>query len=320
MLLVTNLLPLALYYWLLVGLIERWGQTDWGKILAVAAASWGTYLTTFVVTLNNHLPAAICTLIALHVFISIWYDDERRARYFFIAGLAAALAAANELPALSLVGLLGLALLWKDWWRTLCFGLPPVVLVAAAFFGTNFVAHDTWIPPYAQRDPDNNWYDYEGSHWRPENRTGIDRGEPSRPIYAAHSLVGHHGVFSLTPMWCLSMVGILLLMRGDRETSMPALAIGIAVLSIVCMTFYLLRPEIDRKYGGVCSGFRWMFWFTPLWLFTMLPALDGMADFRARRCLAYSCLAVSVFSASYPSANPWQHPWPYEVLQYVGWI
>ena len=48
------------------------------------------------------------------MFIRIWYDEQLQARQFIVAGLAAGFAAANELPALSLVGLLGLALLWKD--------------------------------------------------------------------------------------------------------------------------------------------------------------------------------------------------------------
>ncbi len=35
----------------------------------------------------------------------------------------------------------------------------------------------------------------------------MDRGEPSHAVYIFHSLVGHHGIFSLTPFWLLSVVG-----------------------------------------------------------------------------------------------------------------
>ena len=318
LLVITNILPLAAYFWLLIGLIERWGDTDWGRVFAAMTACWGTYLSTFAVTLNNHLPAAICTLVALHAFIRIWYDDDARPRYFVACGLAAAFAAANELPALSLLGLLGSALLWKDWRRTVLFGVPAVLLVAVAFFAINYVAHDSLRPPYMHREPGANWYDYPGSHWTSE-RTGVDAGEPSKAVYAFHSLVGHHGIFSLTPVWCLSVAGVFLLAQSRRAVPMPTIAWGIAILSLVCLTFYLfLRPEIDRNYGGVTSGFRWMFWFTPLWIFAMVPAVDQMALRRSGRVVGYAMLAVSVFSVSYPSANPWQHPWAYALMAYFG--
>ena len=52
----------------------------------------------------------------------------------------------------------------------------------------------------------------------------------------------------------------------------------IAALTLVCLVFYIgLRPQEDRNYGGMTSGFRWMFWFTPLWLVAMLPAADRLA-------------------------------------------
>ena len=44
-------------------------------------------------------------------------------------------------------------------------------------------------------------------------------------------------------------------------------------LTAVGLTFYLSRPMIDRNYGGVSCGFRWMFWLTPLWLLALVPAL-----------------------------------------------
>src|SRR5205823_5996456 len=54
------------------------------------------------------------------------------------------------------------------------------------------------------------------------------------------------------------------------------LAIFVAAITGVCLIFYLLRPIEDRNYGGVSAAFRWMFWFAPLWLVTMLPAVDRM--------------------------------------------
>ena len=64
-----------------------------------------------------------------------------------------------------------------------------------------------------QLRPGDNWYAYTynvngrevKSYWL--DRQGIDRGEPSKAVYALHCLVGHHGIFSLTPIWLLSVAG-----------------------------------------------------------------------------------------------------------------
>jgi hypothetical protein len=47
--------------------------------------------------------------------------------------------------------LIGLLLAWHDVRRTLLAFVPAALVVAAAFFGTNYVAHSSWRPPYAHR-------------------------------------------------------------------------------------------------------------------------------------------------------------------------
>ena len=73
----------------------------------------------------------------------------------------------------------------------------------------------------SQTDASDNWYSYSyerngrtlESYW--DHPQGKDQGEPDRATYAFHCLVGHHGVFSLTPVWILSAVGLLIwLIRG----------------------------------------------------------------------------------------------------------
>lgn len=164
-----------------------------------------------------------------------------------------------------------------------------------------------------------NWYDYEGSYWTPERLTGVDKGEPSRATYALHTLIGHHGIFSLTPIWLLSFLGIAMWLRsGDR--TLQGFAAGVLLLSLVVFAFYLSRPQIDRNYGGVTSGLRWMFWFTPLWLMTMLPAVDWISRSKTGRIVAVVLLAISVFSAHYAAMNPWSHPWLFDYWSGLGWI
>ena len=61
-----------------------------------------------------------------------------------------------------------------------------------------------------------------------------------------------------------------------------------------------------------------MFWFAPLWLVALLPAADRLAASRGGRIFAAVLLALSVMSASYPTWNPWTHPWLYNFLNSLG--
>ncbi|MEX0818088.1 MAG: hypothetical protein WD070_00800, partial [Pirellulaceae bacterium] len=102
--------------------------------------------------------------------------------------------------------------------------------------------------------------------------------------------------------------------------SLQAFALMVLTLTLVCVAFYILRPEKDRNYGGVSCGFRWLFWFTPLWLICLLPATDMVAKHRGWRVAAVALLAVSVFSATYASMNPWSHPWIFDYWSHLEWI
>jgi hypothetical protein len=324
MLLSFNVPLMVLMFVLVAKLAEQLGTTDWGRIFVVAAATMATLLTTFAITLNNHIFGAASAAVALYFYVQIARAGEPRGWHFFVCGLAAAFAFTNELPAASLLALLGLLLLVRDWRRTLLWGVPGVLVVMAAYFGTNYIAHDSLRVPYAHRsetDPDDNWYAYTyekggriiESYW--QNRQGIDIGEEDPGTYVLHTLIGHHGIFSLTPIWILSMVGLgIWSLKGDRLRR--ELGLGILALTIVCIVFFLTRPQMDRNYGGMTSGLRWMFWFAPMWLVAMLPVVDWMGRGRAWRAVALVMLAFSVLSVSYPTWNPWVQPWIYNALEH----
>jgi len=319
LLLLVNGGGLLVYLLVLSRLIERYGQSDWGRIWVFTAAAGGTFLTTFAVTLNNHLPAAISAAVALDATLRIYLDGERRPLLFAVAGLATAFAAANELPALILVPFVAAALASASLSLAGRYALPGALLVAAGFFGTNYAAHGSVVPAYGHRD----WYDYSferngrelDSYWR--HREGLDRGEPDVARYAWHVLLGHHGVFSLTPMWLVTLAGLAWWLRDSRPQA-RTVAAAIAGMSLICLLFYIFRPLVDRNYGGMTSGFRWMFWFAPLWLWAMLPAADYLARSKWGRAVALVLLALSVMSASYPTWNPWRQPWLYNLLEAWG--
>jgi len=315
-----NVLPFLGYLLVLAGIVERYGRGDFGRVYVVAAGALGTLVTAYAVVFTNHWPAAFATMLALDATLRIVIDGDRRRRWFVVAGAAAAFAAACDLPALAWCGCVVALLAWKDPRATLLAAAPALAVVAAAALGTNYAAHGTLAPAYAQRHVEGGWYDYQfrrgsrvlDSYWRPTTpKSEIDRGEPSRATYAFHVLVGHHGIFSLTPVWLLSLAGLAMLLARPAAEPAGSRAIAAAILAVTvaCLAFYVTRPLEDRNYGGTATGFRWAVWLSPLWLYAMLPTAEALAASRAGRLLAAALLAVSVMTASYPTWNPWTLPW-----------
>ena len=399
---------------LLAAMLERIVVHDWTRYFVLSAAGFGTFLTTFSVSLNNHLPAAFCVMAVLYCLDRIYRTgpvchDSCPAGWihYFVAGLLAAFAAANDLPALSLFAAAGLLCLIKSPQNTMRGFVLGALIVAAGFFGTNYLAHATWKPAYANRgdgeliqtvegdysdelcgaDDDQlddgqvppeilepiqqrlsdsgreelsapyaeqsfwkrnrdaklrrwnvrdhlsssqftieetsanqfaihefaNWYDYSGSYWSSGKKSPIDRGESDQTLYAFHMLLGHHGICSLTPIWLFSFAGLIALPFAGRLQLQWLGVMGLG-LTVVVFTFYLTRPEIDRNYGGVTSGLRWMFWLIPIWLVAMVPVVDTLAKKTPGKFFCLGLLLLSIVSAMYSIQNPWVHPWLYELF------
>jgi hypothetical protein len=312
----VNWLPFLIYLGLLAVLAERLGTTDWGRLLMVAAAAFGTFLTTFMTTLNNHWPAAFAVALAIASAMPIWNDQRRDIWRFVLCGFFAVFAACCELPASAFAAAMLLALAGTAPARAILGfalgGLPPL----AFFFLTNYLAVGMLTPVQAMFGSE--WYLYEGSHWLniQRNPRGIDAAADPWPIYLLHLLIGHHGFFSLTPIFLLSLVGIGIGM-ASRDPTLRTLAWLTPMVSLIVLAFYLVKTN---NYGGWTSGPRWFFWLIPLWLVMLLPAADRLARSRWGRGLALLLLACSALHAAYPAWNPWRHPSLYNLLESWGWI
>lgn len=334
-----NVIPLLFYLIVLARILERYGSGDWARIFVMAAACFGTMVTPFSITLNNHTLASCTAVFAIAPALRIW-QGTRCPRTFLVAGFFASFTACNELPAASLaVMLLVLLLLWAP--RQACLlAIPAALLPVAGFFATNHAALGRFTPAYSEFGGP--WYEYEGSHWKPaagKPRRGIDWAglHEDKATYSFHLLGGHHGLFSLYPIFLLSLAGIAMGLAGaqglrdrgfwsalflgrpppGRGTVLALVSAMAMLLSVVIIGFYILKSS---NYGGWSSGPRWLMWLTPLWLLAMLPAADRLACCRWGRGIGYVLLAVSIFSASYYTWNPWRHPWIYNLLEALGWI
>jgi hypothetical protein len=315
-LLTWNVLPFAVYLVVLAGVLERWGQTDFGRVWGFAVAALGTFVGTFQPTLNNHLPGTYCVLFALAPLAGGVEPDRRR---LAVSGFFAGLAVTFELPAAALLAGLGLFAAIARGRAAAWFAVAAAVPILA-LFACNSAAFGTVVPVYEKFETE--WYRYPGSHWSrlgtPAGK-GIDFIDEPKWLYAWHLLVGHHGWFSLTPAWVVGLVGFWDMLR-DRPAGWrlrvwsAQLYLGV---SAVVVGFYVYKTN---NYGGNAACARWLIWLTPLWVFAAAAGADRLAASRWGRRLAVLALAVSAFSAAYPTWNPWRPPWVQQLLFYAGMI
>lgn len=394
MLVLVNLLPLVLLWWICVHKAKsELGERTWSIIVLSLLAVFGTFLTTFVVTINNHLPGAVAIGVSLFCLDRIALEKRKSWFWFVLCGVSTSFATSCEFPALAWLIAVGGILLLIDWRRTALWYLPALLPVTIAFFATNYVAHGVLRPPYVHRslgeklfdlpvdaknlsDSDyselkkafasramsltkpqlrparhagylilwdeqlqkqftlqptsegvsvyqcDDWYDYPNTYWIAGKKTGVDLGEPSSWIYAFHCLIGHHGVFSLTPIWFVSLLGVAPAAWFSRKVLTDPrnlIKLMIVLTSAACIAFYLSRSLDDRNYGGVTSGLRWIFWLIPLWYWLAIDGIKRVQSFGARRLVEFA-LALSIFSATWPWINPWTHPWIMQWWSSVGWV
>ena len=377
---------------------------DWSRYYVLACGGFGTFLTTFAVVLNNHLPAAVAVMTGVYLLTLIWRKPDSSWFAYAACGFVAAFAFSNELPAASFFAAALVICAFKSVTKTVLGFVPAALLIVAASLGTNYLAHGTWKLAYLHRsdgdvvttvdgdfwleldegilpaeirkaaaehfemtapqvEPDGwpstptlikrwvvrdsagsqqyaitneskkttysihtwgNWYDYPNSYWSKlnnDNKSLVDRGQSDRVAYSFHVLFGHHGIFSLTPIWIFSLAGMVAMTLGYKfggQYQMRWLGALTIVLSVVVIAFYLRRPAIDCNYGGVTSGLRWAFWLIPLWLVTMLPVVDWLAKSKVGKMICYLLLAISILSAAYSAGNPWVNPWLYEIWDMTG--
>jgi hypothetical protein len=342
--LVSQWLPVVIYLLLLSRLLERFGTTDWGRYFVLAAACFGTLVTLFTISINNHVIGTCTALFALYPVLRIWPalspgggNDQAAPRRlpasrFLLSGFFAGFATATELPALALAAALFVLLLRRAPRRALLLFAPAAAVPVAALLLTNYLALGQLRPVQSQFNSP--WYNYEGSHWlrvAGEDKRGIDwaRLRESRAEYVFHVFFGHHGLLSLSPIYWLTAAGLVIgLLHGRRQTRvandaggerrrLPGFVFPLTLfLSVVVIGFYLVKTD---NYGGWSNGLRWLMWLTPFWLLAMLPAVDRLAQRRWGRGLALVLLAVSVISVNYRSWNPWRLPWLYNLMVDLGW-
>jgi hypothetical protein len=319
-----NVVPYGLFLVLFVRWLEQLAPGDWTWFFCLLAAAFGTYLLPFTQTLNNHTVAAWSVFFATYAFLRIWDDGILSAWRFAAAGFFAAFAAANELPALAMLPLLFCLLFIRYPRETLFYFIPGALIPIAAFMACQHAVFGELKLAYESFGTDE--YLYEGSLWKtPLDLDAFNDHPEPYAHYFFHMTFGHHGVFSLTPIFLFSMWGIFRLIKSGgqitavfdpKAAGIVALAYVTTILTIVLLAFYTWNPKA-RNYGGSTQGLRWLFWMIPLWLFMLPKGIEPGETRTWLRRLAVLALGVSVMSVGYAIRNPWSHPWILDALEHL---
>ncbi|MFQ5732781.1 MAG: hypothetical protein ACE5KM_12610, partial [Planctomycetaceae bacterium] len=208
-LILVNLIPWLAALVVIAAMVERYAESDYTRLFVVATAALGTILSTFLVTLNNHLIATVAVVFALYPAMRIVIDGERKWWLFASAGFFSAFACANELPAAAFGVLLFALLVWKSPRLTLAVFVPAALIPIAAYFAANYDCTGGWKPFYAYYGTEKYEYVHNGvpSYWT--HPTGIDANDEPPWLYFMHCTVGHHGLLSLSPVFLLAVATFL---------------------------------------------------------------------------------------------------------------
>ncbi len=310
-----NVVPFLYFLILYVRLLDRYAPNDWAWFVALVAGAWGNYLVVFNSSLNNHTVAAYSAFFAIYPLIRIVSEGSTRPIHFVMAGFWGAYCACNEIPAGLFGALLFLVLAVKDPRRTFLSFVPAAIVPLAAFFATQYLAFGTFKPVYEEFGTKS--YNYDGSYWNtPLEFDYLNKFPESYGRYLFHMTFGHHGVFSLSPIFLFSIFACLRNIVG-KGRSLKTVSWITLILTIAMLAFYTWNPKA-RNYGGSTSGLRWLFWLIPFWLVVLPTGLGGGQDRRWVRWLSLVALVFSVLSAGYALRSPWTHPWIVDLLEHLN--
>jgi len=303
--LVNQVIPMLLMLYLAFLFLRNFTHDSWTLYFMITAMGLGSLTFAYTPTINNHSLAAC-------IFFMTWYwvyqvTAVRKAGIweYFTIGFCVGLAVTIELPgaayATSLLGLLFL----HDW-RKSCWALAGSLLPLVPTMIVYKVISGTWKPFYFQ----GGLYRYEGSYW--QNPQGLDAVHPNKWVYIFNLLLGYKGLFFMTPLLALGLVGWVGILKKDANSKMWLHARVLLLASVAILGFVWLRTH---NYGGDCIGQRWLLVTMPFMMFLAWPVVERLGKNMWGRIFCISLLILGlpgVFEAMVHDAfilGPWQEAW-----------
>jgi hypothetical protein len=273
-LIVCNVIPFCLFLVFFARTLDRYTTNDWSWYFSLTAAAFGTYLLPYTQTLNNHTIGAFSAFFALYHFLRIWDEGVVSGWRFAAMGFFAGFTASTELPALSFPALLGAMVLVRFPLRTILCFLPAAMIPIAALVAGQFIVFGEFYIPYESFGSDE--YRYEGSLWQtPLELDAFNEHPEPYWVYLFHMTFGHHGIFSLTPLFLFSAWGGIRLLGGGR---LLTLWTCLTLVTTFGLGGYYLRDPSAWAPEGRLWPYAWVLLSIPLLLggLAMLAAIPWL--------------------------------------------
>lgn len=214
-------------------------------IVGVFAAGAFSYLGVgYATTINNHSIGATLMLLGMYYAFRIRLG-KGRPWHWVASGLSLGYATAVDLPTGAMMFAALVYLGSHDVKRTLLWFAPALLPGLLTHLALNHLITGSFIPTYMNPE----LKDFAGNYFR-ERRSGIDALREPKPIYAFNVLLGHHGLFSMTPLFFFAAweIGRSLWRRVRLAETLVVSFVAVAITG-----FFIFK---SRNYGGWCVGMR----------------------------------------------------------------
>lgn len=261
--LVNQVIPYAIALIIALLFAREFTNNRWTINYLILALSIGSLPFGYAVAINNHTLSAILFFIAFYLTYLAVYKDVKSILLYLCIGLLSGFAASIDLPGLAFVAFFMVMLLYKNPKLAVVavIGvLIPVGLSASIFY---YIAGS--VKPFYMQG---HLYKYVGSYWN--EAQGFDAISESKWAYLFNITLGHHGLFSITPVLLLSLISFGLAFTR-KKYFVKAFTWGIFICSMAVFAFVMIKTS---NYGGYCIGLRWFILFMPMWVFVALPVIE----------------------------------------------
>ncbi|HVZ32071.1 MAG TPA: hypothetical protein VG963_06590, partial [Polyangiaceae bacterium] len=287
-----HLIFLIYFYRLCVLLLRR----DVATVACMAGACFGYLGIAYATRINELSTAAALGICGLYYACAIRHGHAQRPWHWVIAGLVLGLLPAIDLPGLAISGLIGMYLLAHDWRKTLIWFVPALLPGLVTHLALTYAISGSLKPFYFNSD----LKAFKGFAFH-GNAGGIDAVYEQKATYAFNVLLGHHGVFSMTPLLAFGLWELVSCLRRRRLLRESLVCAG-AVAAF--FTFFIWRTH---NYGGWCVGMRWLVPVMPFLLLYFGVWIDRVR-LHWRWCIpVLAAFAVSGFNVQDGLENPYQY-------------
>ena len=276
-------------------MLHDWVLSPVVRLVYLFAAAFANHAAGFAVTINNHVPAAVCLFASAYLAVGLIHGKLAPTWWrFVLAGFWAGLLPTMDLPGMFFSAPIALYLVKKfprETFTWFAFGaLPPL----AAHFALTIGSTGGWLPVYLRRS----LYDYPGSYWLHPH--GINNLHDPKWLYLFNILLGHHGLFSLFPIMIFSAAALLAAV-GRRDVPLRRECLVFGGVVVFTVVFYVFTTT---NYGGASYGFRWFILLTPALLWAGALYMDTVNS-RWTWGLFVLLLVLSLISTQHCQHQPW---------------